>query len=693
MLNEILIRRKSCVYLEPEDGELPIALVATILKNLEGYGYTLAPDVIDVVKTLSRDSAAAFHSEVIGIVRKLKGADKKMEPMYPNFPKQVMEASDAELFLNAIMHYLGRVFGMRILPEYEEEPREPLFEETKAVVLRLGSEGDIHRIFLNLMSSRTSISKTDQEDLTWYVEEYRGNLTLPFEMPNKEVLAFMAGLLPLSDLAIYLKTATDLLRVAVAMSGGDVSLSTKTKFRSFKQAERKFFLSQLNDMKRQLPDMARHRSMWIRLGERLHPGDYKKRYPEAWKAFQRIRDGKTIETPRSLVERAMLDLNVPAALDVLRKNPGELARRLDHLLRSTDEPELVIQAFGEVIDKVATPVVLQVMAHFEHRMGENQIRAVFPKGSVAKMKVLPAHDVPLASGIAPMLSDMCRAALIRRFRELEPLGNVYLDPAMSNYTVPFSQRSASKALRTLSRGSKISLSEGKNTVRFFTWWKDVQGESSSWMRSVDVDLSVVFYDESWGYRGHISWTALRDMGCYHSGDITSAPNGACEFIDLSLGTVANSGIRYALPALLSYSGQKFSEFECFVGWMEREMPQSGEIFEPKTVQQRVDISSETKLMVPAVIDVVDRQITWADIALRNSRRLQNMVETNSVSLATMGQAIMDLHKPNLGELFMCHVDGRGGNLVDTPEEADIVFSPTQGITPYDVDEIVAKWIP
>jgi len=692
MLNEILIRRKSCVYLEPEDDELPIAFVGTILKNLEGYGYTLAPDVIDIVKTLSRDSAASFHSEIIGIVRKLKGADKKMKPMYPNFPKQVMEASDAELFLNAVMHYLGRVFGMRILPEYEEEPREPLFEETKAVVLRLGSEDDIHRMFSNLMSSRTSISETDKADLAWYVEEYKGNLVLPAEMPNKEVLAFIAGLLPLEDLSQYFKTATDLLRVAVAMSGGDVSLATKTKFRSFKQSERRFFLDQLNDMKHLVPDMARHRTMWIRLGERLHPGDHKKRYPNAWKAFQRMRDGKTIETPRSLVERAMLDLNVPAALDVLRRNPGELARRLDHLLRSTDDPEPVIQAFGEGIDKVATPVVLQVMAHFANRPGENEIRAVFPKGSVAKMKVLPANKVPLVPGICPMIADMCHAALVRRFGELEPLGKVYLDPAMANFTVPFSQRSASKALRTLSRGSRLPLDSEKGTVRFFTWWKDVQGETSSWTRTVDVDLSVVFYDESWGYRGHISWTALRDLGCYHSGDITSAPNGACEFIDLSLDTIVKSGTRYALPALLSYSGQKFSEFECFCGWMEREQPESGEIFEPKTVEQRIDLSAETKLIVPAVIDLVERQVTWADIALRNQRALHNTVEANGVNLATMGQAMMDLRKPNLGELFLCHVEGRGGELVDSLEEADVVFSPTEGVTPYDVDEIVANWI-
>lgn len=694
MLNEILIRRKSCVYLEPEDSELSIELLGTILKNLEAYGYTLAPDTIDVVRTLSKESATAFYADVTGIVKTLKGADKAYEPMYPNFPKQVMEASDAELFFNAIMHYLGRVFGMRIMPEYEKEPRALLFEETKPVVLRLGSVDDFHRLFSNLMASRTSISKTDQEDLRWYVEEHKGNIRLPKEMPNKEVMAFMAGLLPLSDLTTYFKTATDLLRLAVALSDGDVSLAEKTKFRSFTRAERRFFLGRLDELKRPVIDMARHRTMWVRLGERLHPGEFRKRYPKALDAFKRVRGGKTIETPRSLVERAMLDLDVPAALGVLRKSPGELTRRLDHLLRSTDEPQPVIEAFAAGVDKVATQVVLQAMAHFSNRPGKDDIRAVFPKGSVAKMKVLPSNTVPLTPGLGPKIVDICRGALVKRFGELDPMGKVFLDPLLAHYTVPFSQRSASKAFRTLSRGSMLPLDKDKDTVRFFTWWKDIEADRDNWSRTVDVDLSVVFFNETWDHKGHVSWTHLRDIerGTYHSGDITSAPWGACEFMDLSIKALQGAGIRYALPSLLSYTGQKFSEFECFFGWMSREGQESGEIFEPKTVEQRVDLSSKTKLMVPAVIDLDQRAIMWADIALKNQRCLHNTVEANKASLALMGQAMMSLRKPTLHDLFACHVEGRGGELVETPEEAETVFSPTEGITPYDIDEIVSNWI-
>ena len=52
--------------------------------------------------------------------------------MYPNFPEQVMELSDAELYLNAIIHYLT---DGKILPSYETEERETenLWQKQKVI--------------------------------------------------------------------------------------------------------------------------------------------------------------------------------------------------------------------------------------------------------------------------------------------------------------------------------------------------------------------------------------------------------------------------------------------------------------------------------------------------------------------------------------------------------------------------------
>jgi len=714
IVNEILIRRRNSVLLEAEtfwsktargvrrkprpEELLDDVYVATILKNLEAYGYTLGSDAIDRLRTCSVEGAQGYFEAFVQAIRRLKGADKKFEPMYPNFPRQVMEASDAELYLNAILHYFGDWIGLRIMPEYEKEDRAPLFEQTELTVLGAADWNDVHALFGNIMQSKTSISQADKDDLAWYAAEFRGNVSLPDEIPNKEVLAFVVKLFGLEALEGRLKTATDILRVSVALSDGDVSLAEKTKFRSFKRGERRFLLRQLDQLRSPVSDMARHRAMWVRLGERLHPGEFQKKFPNAAAAFDVIRSGKRIETDRSKVEEALAKDDVLTALTLLVAKPGELARRLDHMLRICERTGApngpIVQAFQNVAEQVSVPVLLQLMSYLEHR-DESDMRVIFPKGNVAKVKALEGKLPRVDEWASGELWEICRNALVTLFAQSSPLEEgcqVYIDPALENYVVPFSQRSASKALRTIVRGSRLPLAMGK-VLRFFIWWRDMDKGASDWDKMVNVDLSVVFFDSEWGYKDHVSYTSLRSAGVYHSGDITSAPRGASEFIDLDLKQVRKAGYRYALPSVLSYTRQPFIEMpECFFGWMEREQVQSGEIFEPKTVRQKLDLTAETKICIPCVFDLEKMELTWADIALHSERCFNNNVESNMPSLALMGKAMTELHKPSLGELFALHAKAKHALFVGADEEPDVIFSVDQGITPFDLDEIVGKWL-
>jgi hypothetical protein len=162
---------------------------------------------------------------------------------------------------------------------------------------------------------------------------------------------------------------------------------------------------------------------------------------------------------------------------------------------------------------------------------------------------------------------------------------------------------------------------------------------------------------------------------------------------MNLASVRKLGYRYALPSVLSFTQQPFSDIpECFFGWMAREKPQSGEIFEPKTVEQKMDMGAETKLCIPCVFDLQEMEMTWADIALRSTRCFANNVESNMPSLALMGKAMTQMHKPTLAELFLLHAKAKDVVFAETAEEADVVFSVDKGITPFDLDEIVGNWL-
>ena len=713
-IHEIYLRRRRRVLLEPgTESSLPMTYIASLLENVGSLGFTCSPALIERMTTLSERTLLEFYGPLVDNLRAMVGAHVQFEPMYPDFPRQVMDAGEAELYVNAIMHYLGDLLGVRIMPKYEKQPRPPLADEFERKgelkVIDLGDESEIRDIARKLIGARTSISDTDKKDVAVLVAHYRDDVAeiLPGDIPHKENLAFVTGQLldhPAADMLLtrYFKTATDVLRLAIALSGGDVSLAGKTKFRSFKRAERRLLLALVERCKNPVADMKRHTGKWIRLGERLHPGEYDRRFPETAGAFAMLRNNKKVATFSSKVEMALEKSDVAGAVALLRTRPGELARRLDHLLRLSGQAgqtgaddgagESVVAAFDEVAEKVATPVLLQIYAHFTHRNSQRDLRSFFPKGNVAKVITIADKLPPVPEPMRERVVTRCYETLLARFGELPSLGKVYLDEALSEHLVPFSQRSASKGLRTLVRGSRLTIPEG-NTIRFFLWWKEgkVDGQPTG---RVDIDLSAGIYDENWAYKQHISFTNLKSSAfkAVHSGDITSAPDGACEFIDIDIATALKQGARHVVMSVLSYSQHPFHALpECFAGWMMRQKPQSGEVFEPSTVVDRIDLTADTRICIPVVIDLEERVMYWADLALTRNPNWHVSLEANQRGVVTMARAIISLVKPNLYQLFELHTRARGDR-VDTMEEADTVFSLHEGITPFSIEQIMADFL-
>jgi hypothetical protein len=289
------------------------------------------------------------------------------------------------------------------------------------------------------------------------------------------------------------------------------------------------------------------------------------------------------------------------------------------------------------------------------------------------------------------LASVCKDALTASYKNLPALGKCFIDERLRDYFVPFSQRSASKALRTVVRGSQVAVPEG-NTLRFFLWWHEgiVNGIPTG---RVDIDLSAAIYNSDWKYMEHLSYTNLRSdkYRAAHSGDITSAPEGACEFIDIDIESVLQYGGRYIIVTLYSFSSQPFCNLpECSMGWMMREFPLSGEIFEPKTVQDKIDVASDAQICIPFFFDLKERKLIWADLVQPAQNGRLNNLESSIDTFTLLCRAVANLRKPNLYDLFEIHVAARG--TISTAEEAETVFSLAKGITPFDTDVIMGEYL-
>lgn len=673
--------------------------IATILKNLEAYGYTLSEEIIEILKNQQIEFLEKWYVDTIDEIKETVGMRNEFKVMYPNFPKQVMEADDVEIYINAVIHYWSN--GL-ILPEYEKEERFPIMiENPNLKVIKLGNNEDFNSIFTNLLSSKCSISKDDKEIIKWFVVVYNKAVIslIPEKIYHKEILSYFTNVMlenctcAVEGLKKFYKTATDCLRLAVALSNGDVSLKEKIKFKNFTSRERKLILGLLENCKGLEEDMYRYKGIWKVLGKALHVSSYKK-YKNVNIAFKNLRSDCKVETYRSKLVAAYEKSDLDSLIKLLSNRPGEFARNMDRLLRtftSESEQEALTTAFDKVASKVATPILLHLHKYFITRINNKDLRVFYPKGDMAKSYAIKDELATIDDRTCKLMENICKKALIGELTKKKALGNVYIDEELKRFTVPSSLRSSSRALRTVGRGTRFPIRDDTNIIRTFLYWK----EPSNYNDSIDLDLGAVFYNEDFHIKHQLNWQTsglkIKKLNCVHSGDITSAPNGAVECIDIDLDKLRKSNISYVGLVINSYSDIPFSIMDdCFMGYMERNESNSGEIFEPLTVKHKVDLSLNSKMVMAMIVDVNNKNIIWSELAIENNNTNFNSITTNSYRIAIGAKSILNTEKPTIYDLAMLNARARANNIVSDISKADTIFSLDDGITPYDTDIILSE---
>ena len=294
-----------------------------------------------------------------------------------------------------------------------------------------------------------------------------------------------------------------------------------------------------------------------------------------------------------------------------------------------------------------------------------------PKGNVAKIQTLDSFSQEI--GDTTRLRVVIINALVQQYSKRSPLGNVWIDRNLADFIIPFSQRSANSTYKSMTRGSRFTLA--KSNVRFFIWWTNTEFGCYP----VDLDLSVAFYNENWGYVGHVSYTELENssLRCYHSGDITNGDDfgskGASEFIDVDLDAMLSEGVHYVVPQVYSYSGENLSQVPCTFGWMEREDLNSGEIYEPTTVENQISLTSTSRISIPLVIDCKERKVIWTDLSKQIGTERSNNLENNLVGTTLAAYAMVNLKRTTMFQVAALNALARG-KVVERVEDADVIFT-------------------
>jgi len=627
------------------------------------------------------------------------GLDTDFKVMYEGFPNQVLSVERNNLYYNALMHYAS---DGKFFPDATNDERSPLYEDTNLTLIGSCDIDDVKGVLNNILNSKESLSEQDKNLLINSLD-----MCSDFSLVEyKETACIVAGEFIRKGEKVpdnLIKNSTDVLRVCTYLSGGDVSLSTNTKFISFKRKQRRLILSMLESLIKE-EDIKRHSGKWGKLFHGLHVGEYKDSFTRCYLIALKLRKNKTLTSFNTNIERLINDLShikdstikseqiIPKLTTLLSSRPTEFARRLDKILTECDSEFtqiFVLKEFKKVVNGVDVKILLQLLGHFKTRFTAYNEKFIIPKSLTQNIRIVKKDIKAIHTYALTQLLGVIQDEISFKLGGKSKMGNVYVDSRLDKIFLPSQQRSASDSKFTLARGSRIPFETEKDVIRMFVYWV-----------GQDIDLSAQFLDDEFNSIGHVSYTKLRSgkFDSYHSGDITAAPNGASEFIDVNTKQSFEAGARYIVMSVRVYSGDNFSEHDTvYCGWMGREKPNSGEIYEPSTVQQKVSLTGESRTSIPAIFDLKTKEVVWVDIYNTDRVGKPNNIESNFASTReTVKFFVNRKNQVTLLELVTMNARERG-KIVQDIDDADIIFSlddvdGKNTVTPFNINYINSELI-
>lgn len=662
------------------------------------YAYTVQAELMQLgvmldERSLSRlmlqtcEGIIRYHNEVIPYLKYIKG-DGDYRPLYDGFPQQVMEMSDMELFINAIRHYASH--GQWV-PNSYTQAKPTAFEHPNYKMLRPCSEGEFNRIFTDILSVNQSITPMDKEVVKWFLEN--GVCIYPTEIPFKENYCMVLSMLNIEDGIPYSYTYTDILRVAVYMSGGDISLSGNTKFRlTNKQRSRIMTLLEMKSSRElvgqafldSLEDLKKHRNKWLALFNHIHADSKcfrKPAYANAQRVVELLRfHADKIHTWNAKVE----NLKFGEKLYELSKRPGELARRLNALLleakgkkifantRIDPAEDVVVSWFRSVAHKISNKVLFELYTYFEGRREDQKQRTVFIKGARKPVKLEPLEKLP--KEIVDRVQAVILDAVKSKFAAWPKMGKVLIDEKLKNIPLPTNMRSISETDKPVVRGTRMPINvDHTKVVRFYVHWKDASGNE-------DLDLSATFL--GMGKKTHVSWNTnynlvVQDIRtrklmtethvAVHSGDVRHRKGDCAEYIDIDIKNALRCGFRYVLVDVRNYNGGSMKSVNPAFGYMEREHPEANTAWVPNTVAASWRLQSEAIACLAVMIDLETMEYIPLDI---DSHSITATGDADAILIAM--QMYMEPPKLSVRDLVMWHVAARGGEVVTETTEGEEV---------------------
>lgn len=632
--------------------------VATVLANMAYYGFAPSLQAVRTLQVLSVDELTEFWQVLEPALKELTGADRNMADVvvYKNFPKEVLDMSRAQYWISQLFMYLGAPNDWFTQDEVE---RAPLDEKLRLKVLALAGADTLATIRAGLVASKARWTEVQRDHALVLARALPLGVVALSDFGFKENgVRQMAATLDV-DQELDISDATDVLRLAAAMSDADISLRLKVLFRKFTRAERRMLLSLLEVTKNLEADMAMRPTPWKHLLSALHPGDYK--CPRVSAAYNALYRGD-LTTFNAQVE-AHLAQKDAAVLTMLQSRPGEFARRLHALYAVFGQA--AVTSFASVADKLDTSQLLKLKAYVGSINGRKTLMYP-PRGNWSKIQIVDNTKKSLDDASLAQLQSVLAGVLAQRMAAAFPEG-----VAMSVDVENVKLQTSDQELAPYGRGTVFAIPENMRFLRTASYWEHAAHGRNTWF-----DNGWAFFGEEWSLMGACCWNepsfgADGVVGAVFSGDPTNSKDlkgRGCQMIDLYLDKLAAAGVRYAVWNVLCYSHIAFKDAKevlATLQWGEKE--QEGALYEPARAQMVFPLQGEALTKYVAYVDIKTRSLVYMDANLPG--RVDSMASNLAYMTTQMPAYVEYLNAlPSVADLFV-HAPQS-----DAPEATAILYS-------------------
>lgn len=603
--------------------------------------------------------------EMIGELSKRFG-ENVPEPFYKGFPGSIRELTTEELLFDQLLHY-SVTYGLGDF----EEPGHSVFEKDfERIAFREATE--VKEFVVQTEEEAEEMVQTIVNDLlagSRPLSERQYALALAYILDHDEVVPDIVSKNTLVRLLIDTKrlsladkmNLSDVMKVVDELNYRNYNNSNPKKL-NFKNQDRKFLTEILDRMfqgdRCDIRTCYEKKQLWNGFLHHLH---YQPEN-EAASVFVLTMREKGNASVYSEFEKLMRENRRQEAAKLLREKKGTsvLLRNLDYIISRMDNEET--EAFLSDFPKdCSVLILLQLLFRYESVSQGKGRTFRFSRHNLLKVhtETLQEQDrrqSRLSEEQIKTLKSVIWSTLNERLKNR--LGKVYVDPVMKNYALPLSESTSQGGFGVLSKGSRIHIGEGKK-LRAFTYWEKVN----------DIDLSVFALTED-GRRKEFSWrtmAAQQSGAIIFSGDETSGYHGGSEYFDINIPEFKerHPEYRYLVFCNNVFTGIAFSKCFCKAGYMLRDEEDSGEIYEPKTIESAFFVDCESTFAYLFGIDMIKNEFIWL-----NQARNSNAQVAGSTSLTFLLDYFHTTEIFNVYDFFKMMAE----ELVEDPMEAEIVVS-------------------